>query len=90
MAITRVDKAMLSGHAMDGLGPDHIRMPANPCGAVMQLELDESFRATSAKVRLRVCLCVCVCLRVFAWFVVCQQCRVAVWSGCVHWVLLCA
>lgn len=50
MAITRVDKAMLKGHAMDGAGPDHLQMRANPCGIVMQLDLDDAWRATSAKV----------------------------------------
>lgn len=49
MALTRVDKGMLKGDAMDGIGPDHVQLEANPCGIIMELNLDESFSATSAK-----------------------------------------
>lgn len=51
MAVSRVDKAMLKGHAMDGLGPDHLQMAPNPCGLVMALELDGNYTATAAEVR---------------------------------------
>lgn len=55
MALTRVDKGMLKGDPMDGIGPDHVQLEANPCGVVMELKLDDSFSATSAKVSNRYC-----------------------------------
>lgn len=51
MAITRIDKGMLKGSSMDGLGPDHIQLEANPCGVIMALKLNKDFQATSAQVR---------------------------------------
>ena len=51
MALTRVDKGMLKGDAMDGLGPDHIQMAANPCGVIMALNLNDKYEATSGEVR---------------------------------------
>jgi hypothetical protein len=50
MALTRVDKGMLKGDAMDGIGPDHVQLEANPCGIIMELKLDDKFSATAAKV----------------------------------------
>jgi len=50
MALTRLDKSSLRGHPLDGLGPDHLQLEANPCGVIMALAVNEGFNATSAQV----------------------------------------
>ena len=53
IAISSVDKGMLANNPYDGLGPDHLQFAQkNPCGFVMDVDLDANYVATQAKVSL--------------------------------------
>lgn len=60
IAITRIDKAMLKADPMDGLGPDHFQLAPNPCGVIMSLKLDDSYKATQAQVHMPSCTLLCL------------------------------
>jgi hypothetical protein len=50
LSISSVDKGMLKNNAFDGLGPDHLQFEQNLCGFVFDVDLNEKYVATGAKV----------------------------------------
>jgi uncharacterized protein len=49
-AISSVDSGMLNNHPTnDKGGPNHIKVKPNDCGCVMELDIDNSMRATKAR-----------------------------------------